>query len=252
MKILAIITSLRKKNTYGAVKKFEEAHQAYTDNCEYEYLFIKDLNFKQCRGCFLCISHGEDKCPLKDDRDLIIRKIESADCIILAGPNYSMNVNWLTKNMIDRFAYNLHRPMYFNKRFIMLITSGNYMGTKQALKALSVFPSGGKIIGKLVLYTAPELRDKKRLKQDRKFSKKINHIFKLLDKDYRHTPSLLYAFWFASFKAASEMYNKTLRADYEFYRDREYFIETELSIMQKFIIKRFTGLFKFMIRKGLM
>ena len=95
----------------------------------------------------------------------VIKKIESADSIILAGPNYSMNVNWLTKNLIDRFAYNLHRPMFFNKRFVLFITSGNYMGTKQALKALSVLPSGGKIIGELVFYTAPELSDKKRIKQ---------------------------------------------------------------------------------------
>jgi len=252
MKILVLISSLRKKNTYDAVKKIEEAHKKYAENCEYEYLLIKDLDFKQCRGCFLCISVGEEKCPLKDDRDLIIQKIESADCIILAGPNYAMNVNWLTKNLIDRFAYNLHRPMFFNKRFIMLITSGNYMGTKQALKSLSVFASGGQIIGKLVLYTAPELSVKKRLKQDRKFSKNINHIFKSLDKEYKHTPPFSYLFWFASFKASSEMYKKSLPADYEFYKDKEYFIETRLSLSQKLIIKSFTSLFKFMFRKGFM
>lgn len=183
---------------------------------------------------------------------MIIKKIESADCIILAGPNYAMNVNWLTKNLIDRFAYNLHRPMFFNKRFVLLITSGNYMGTKQALKALSVLPSGGKIIGKLVLHTAPELSEKKRLKQDRKFSKKINHIFKLLDREYKHTPSFLYLFWFASFKASSEIFKKTLPADYEFYKDKEYFVETRLSILQKLVIKSFTSLFKFMFKKGFM
>ncbi len=115
MKILAIIGSLRKKHTYEAVKRFEEAHNKHGENIDYEYLFIKDLNFRQCKGCFLCISKGEDKCPLKDDRDLIIQKIESSDCIILACPNYVMNVNGLTKNMIDRFAYNLHRPKYFDK-----------------------------------------------------------------------------------------------------------------------------------------
>jgi len=94
-----------------------------------------------------------------------------------------MNVNWLTKNLIDRFAYNLHRPMFFNKRFILLITSGHYMGTKQALKALSVLPSGGKLIGKLVLHTAPELSEKQILKQDRKFRKKTNQIFNFLIKN---------------------------------------------------------------------
>ena len=37
MKILALIGSLRKKNTYDAVKKIEEAHKQYAENCEYEY-----------------------------------------------------------------------------------------------------------------------------------------------------------------------------------------------------------------------
>lgn len=247
MKILAIISSLRKKNTYEAVKKIEEAHKKYAEDHEYEYLFIKDLNFKHCRGCFLCISKGEKYCPLKDDRDLIIQKIESADCILLACPNYSMNVNWLTKNLIDRFAYNLHRPMFFNKRFILLITSGNYMGTKQALKALSVLPSGGKIIGKLVLRTAPELSEKQRLKQDRKFNKKINCIFKILEKEYKHKPPFINLFWFAAFKASHDMYKETLPADYEFFKDKEYFVDTKLSPVQKIIIRSFTRLSKFVL-----
>ncbi len=248
MKILAVIGSLRKKNTYEAVKKFEEAHKKYPGNHEYEYLFIKDLNFKQCRGCFLCISKGESNCPLKDDRDLIIQKIESADCIIFASPNYSQNVNWLTKNLIDRFAYNLHRPMFFNKRFILLITSGNYMGTKPALQALSVLPSGGKIIGKLVLLTAPELGKKQRLKQEKKFRKKSDRIFKLIEKEHKQKTPFMNLFWFASFKALHDMNKKTLPADYEFYRDKEYFIDTELSLMQKIIIRNFTNFFRFIFK----
>jgi len=244
MKILAIIGSLRKKNTYGAVKKLEEAHKKYSEDTDYEYLFIKDLNFKKCSGCFLCISKGEDKCSLNDDRDMIIGKIESADCIVVAGPNSVMNVDWLTKNMIDRFAYNLHRPMYFNKRFIMLVTSGNYMGAKQAMKSLSVLASGGKIIGKLMLYTAPELSQEKLLKQDKAFLRKADKIFRNLDREYIHKPPFVNLFWFASFKALHDANKITLSADYEFYRDKEYFIDTQLSSVQKILINTFTALFR--------
>lgn len=243
MKVLAIIGSLRKKNTFEAVKMFEDAHKAQNESCEYEYLFLKDLNFNQCRGCFLCLSKGEGKCPFKDDRDLIIEKIESSDCIIFASPNYVMNVNWLTKNLIDRFAYNLHRPMYFNKRFVLLVTSGNYMGTKQALKALSVLPSGGKIIGELSLYTAPELSSISKLKQEKKFLRNANRVFKQLNKEYIHRPSFMYLLWFASFKSLHELNKKTLPADYEFYKDKEYFIDVKLSFIQKLIVRTFTKLF---------
>jgi len=244
MKILTIIGSLRKKNTFEAVKKLEEAHKKHSKSIDYEYLYIKDLNFKTCNGCFLCISKGEDKCPLKDDRDMIIQKIESADCIVIAGPNYVMNVNWLTKNLIDRFAYNLHRPMYFNKRFIMLVTSGNYMGAKQAMKALSVLASGGKIIGKLMLYTAPELSQEKLLKQERVFLRKAENIFRKLDKEYIHKPPFVNLLWFASFKALHNANKITLSADYEFYKDKEYFIDTQLSSIQKILIHAFTSLFR--------
>ncbi len=252
MKILAIIGSLRKKNTYNVIKKIEEYHKAYTKECEYEYLFLKDMDFQQCKGCFLCISKGESFCPLKDSRDIIVQKIESADSIILASPNYSMNVNWLTKNMIDRFAYNLHRPMYFNKRFFLLITTGNFMGAKQAMKALSVLPSGGKIIGKLIVDTAPEMSIKKRQKQEKKIINKSNQFFKIVDKDYSHYPPFVNLLWFAAFKATGEVCKETLPADYEYYKNRDYFIDVKLTMINKILIKFFTKTFKNMINLGIM
>ena len=252
MKILAIIGSLRKKNTYNVINKIEEYHKAYTDECEYEYLFLKDLDFKQCRGCFLCISKGERFCPLKDNRDLIIQKIESADCIILASPNYAMNVNWLTKNMIDRFAYNLHRPMYFNKRFFLLITTGSFMGAKQAMKALSVLPSGGKIIGKLIVDTAPEMSMKKRQKQEKKIINKSKQFVKIVDKNYTHFPPFVNLIWFAVFKASGEAFKRTLPADYEYYKNKDYFIDVKLTLIEKIMIKSFTKVFKSLINKGIM
>ena len=54
MNILVIIGSLRKKNTYDTVRKIEEYHKNYSD-FKYEYLFLKDINFKLCKGCFVCI-----------------------------------------------------------------------------------------------------------------------------------------------------------------------------------------------------
>ena len=120
MKILVIIGSPRKANTYHTVQQIEQFHKTIS-RCEYEYLFLKDINLCQCKGCFTCISHGEEYCPLKDDRDWISQKIASSDGVILAGPNYASNVSGLMKNCIDRFAYNLHRPKYFNQKFMIVI-----------------------------------------------------------------------------------------------------------------------------------
>ena len=37
----------------------------------------------------LCLNKGEELCPLKDDRDLLIDKMNNSDGIIFASPNYS-------------------------------------------------------------------------------------------------------------------------------------------------------------------
>ena len=101
---------------------------------------------------------------MKDDRDIIIEKIESSDGVILASPNHTMNVNWRMKNFIDRFSYLMHRPRYFNQRFMVLITSGSYRGIKEAMNALAPMASGGKVISKIGIMNSPGMNKKKQKK----------------------------------------------------------------------------------------
>lgn len=249
MKILVIIGSLRKKNTYETVRKIE-AYLKKDSEFKYEYLFLKDMDLKLCRGCHLCITHGEENCPLKDDRDLIINKIASSDGVILASPNYAMNVPWLMKNFIDRFAYTMHRPEFFNQNFMIVITSGSYMGTKQASKSLELMASGGKIITKMKVFNSPGMNEKKRLKQEKMIQKKAGIFYKRLSEKTAHRPSFAFLIWFSVFKASSKENKTHLPADYNFYKDKNYFIDTELNIFQKILVSVFTFLFKILIRKG--
>jgi len=250
MKILVIIGSVRKGNTYRTVKKIEEIHKEISD-CEYEYIFLKDLNFCLCKGCFTCISKGEQLCPLKDDRDIIIQKIESSDGVILASPNYVANVSWLMKNFIDRFAYTCHRPRYFNQKFMLLITSGSYMGVKNAMKAMSVLVSGGRIISRLGVFNSPGMNDNKIKVQDMKIIKSTEKFAKLLNKKESSKPPFSYLIWFSVFKASSKINKDGLPADFEYYKNKEYFTDYKLNIFQKLSIKLFTYFFSFMIKKGL-
>ena len=48
MKILVIMGSLRKANTYDTVQKIEQNHKKIS-NCEYEYIFLKDINLGLCK-----------------------------------------------------------------------------------------------------------------------------------------------------------------------------------------------------------
>ena len=249
MKILVILGSLRKGNTYHTVQAIEKLHKKI-DDCEYEYIFLKDLDFDLCKGCFTCIAKGEEYCPLKDDRDRVIQKIESSDGVILASPNYAANVSWLMKNFIDRFAYTCHRPKYFNRKFMLLVTSGSKMGAKNAIKALSVIVSGGEIISRLCVYNSPGMNVLKQKKQEIQIRKAAEKFAERLGKKKKTNPPFLYLIWFSVFKASSAINLKDLPADYDFYKNIEYFTDDKLNIFQKKIINIFTRFFRFMINKG--
>lgn len=128
MKILAIIGSPRSKgNTYRTVFRIEEKMKQQGE-VEFDYLFLKEANLKPCIGCNLCLLKGEDRCPLKDDRADIERRMHEADGVIFATPTYVLNVSALMKNFCDRFAYASHRPRFFKPA--MAVSTTGAMGAE--------------------------------------------------------------------------------------------------------------------------
>lgn len=99
--------------------------QSENSNCEYEYVFLKDLNLKLCTGCHICITKGEDFCPLKDDRDVIINKIEDSDGVILASPTFSMNVTCYQTGFVC-FLYGI-KGLTKRKRKVAMVRQKNIM-----------------------------------------------------------------------------------------------------------------------------
>jgi multimeric flavodoxin WrbA len=122
VKILVVMGSPRKGETYQVVRMVEDQMKVLGE-VEFDYLWLKDLNFKNCLGCHACIRFGEEKCPLRDDTALVEARMKAADGIILATPVYALNVSYLLKIVFDRFAYMWHRPRLFGK-FVMGISSG--------------------------------------------------------------------------------------------------------------------------------
>jgi multimeric flavodoxin WrbA len=188
---------------------------------------------------------------LKDDRDIIINKIESADGVILASPNHTMNVNWRMKNFIDRFSYLMHRPRFFNQRFMILITSGSYRGIKEAMKALVLMGSGGKVISKIGVANSPGMNNKKRKKQSKKLNKEAIKFIDNMNKPFVYKPSFGDLIWFSVFKAITKETEKESPADYEYYSKKEFFVKLDLSKRQRFILKMFQAFFSFLSRRGL-
>ncbi len=83
-----------------------------------------------CRGCKNCFRKGEEFCPLKDDRDVLIEKMMTSDGVVFATPNYSYQVSAIMKMFLDRLGFVFHRPRFFGKTFTSIVAQGIYGGSK--------------------------------------------------------------------------------------------------------------------------
>lgn len=241
MKVLAIMGSPRKKgNTFKAVERVKNTLVNMDEKLDFEFLFLADCRLEMCKGCFTCFAKGEDKCPLKDERDLIYSKMMEADGIIIAAPTYAMGVPALMKNFIDRFAYTLHRPCFFDKVFLAVSTVGGVMGVKQALTQLALLSAGAKKSLRLGVSMPPicmPMLEKKAAKQIRKNTKAFYYA---MSKEKRRLPGLADFAYFGAFKimSAFESYKEACPADYAYYKEADgYFYPIGAHAVRRFLGK---------------
>ncbi|MCX5997288.1 MAG: flavodoxin family protein, partial [Chloroflexi bacterium] len=96
-KVTAFIGSQTKRHTYQAVQEFEKNLKQYGE-IDFEYVTLSDYRLEFCRGCLQCFDKGEEYCTLRDDRDVLLGKMEQSDGVILATPNYAWHVSARMKN----------------------------------------------------------------------------------------------------------------------------------------------------------
>ena len=172
------------------------------------------------------------------------------DAVILASPNHTMNVNWLMKNFIDRLSYLMHRPRFFDQRFFILITSGSFPGIKKALKALSPMASGGKIVNRLGVMNSPGMNHSKIKKEEKKISAHARNFTAAMQKKHKFGVSFINMLWFSVFKATTKIQADKYPADFEYYKNKNFFVETQLRTYQRLTISVFTKFFQFLVKKG--
>jgi multimeric flavodoxin WrbA len=128
-KVTAFIGAPRKRTTYSAVLQFLKNLQSHGD-VEYEIVVLGNYRLGLCTGCQRCFCKGEEHCPLKDDRDVLIEKLMASDGVVFASPNYSFQVSALMKTFLDRLGFVFHRPRFFGKAFTSIVVQGIYGGGK--------------------------------------------------------------------------------------------------------------------------
>lgn len=154
-RVLVIMGSPRMGNTMRAAQAIEERMKELGE-VAFEYCMLKDADLARCRGCFVCFQKGEEHCPLHDDAPDIERRMHEADGVIFATPVYGMNVSGLFKTFVDRFSYIFHRPRFFDKKALLLTTTGA-LGEKEVLDYLDLVARiwGFEVAGRVGLITPP-------------------------------------------------------------------------------------------------
>ena len=122
IKITVIHGSMRVGNTYQLTQAALARISSHGD-VELTEFRVKDLNLPLCTSCHLCFDKGESACPHYSTMRPIAESIENADALVLSGVTYALHLNAATKNLIDHFAYYIHRPRLFDKQALVVVTT---------------------------------------------------------------------------------------------------------------------------------
>jgi multimeric flavodoxin WrbA len=135
VKVLAVVGSPRKENTYRLIEAAVTAIAA--KNVETELVHLADLDIKQCAGCSsFCEEKGE--CKIQDGMQELYPKLKEADGIIIGTPTYYWNVTGLVKAFVDRTLPLYHAESLKGKMGAAIAVSEEN-GQELALSAISSF-----------------------------------------------------------------------------------------------------------------
>ena|SRR6056297_1897689 len=239
MKILAVIGSPKGKGSGYEIARRIESQMKKQGEVEFDYLFLRDQNLKLCKGCFVCVTRGENLCPLKDDRTAIEGRIDAADGIVMASPCYVSNVSWLMKNFIDRMCYTNHRPRFFHQKMLLVSNAGS--GMEKTLETMRLaLGAGPEIVGELSFLSPPwPLSEKVQAKQRRLIARQAQRLYDAIEKDAPRNglpaaPSFSDYLRFRFFKKISVDVKDYLKADYHYYKDmQDYYFPAQVSLLKR-------------------
>lgn len=238
LKIVAICGSPHKGNTYAILKMLQQSNS----DINFKILMLSELNLQDCFGCYSCINTGEENCPLKDDRDLIIEEMKNADGIIFASPTYARAISALMKKFVERTSFISHRPMFFGKYAMALTTCAGFGGDLTCKYLNENFTqSGFSFVSSVVLMVATKSEtetDHNRMKAIHEYEK----LVKAIKSHEEFKPSLGQLVYFNIFKSISELNKVKGWADYKFYKDKkDFYYDIKIPLLKNKLAKWIAG-----------
>ncbi|WP_455645757.1 NAD(P)H-dependent oxidoreductase [Methanosphaera sp.] len=123
MNYLIINGSPRRENTWKVVERIKDTLSDNDTSHNFNEINLGDINLPQCTGCYNCFNNGEHTCPHHEIISPIVSAMKSCDGFIITSPVYALNVTGLVKNFIDHLAYFYHRPYFFKKKALIVVTT---------------------------------------------------------------------------------------------------------------------------------
>jgi multimeric flavodoxin WrbA len=222
--VTAFVASAHKGGaTYTAARRFLDDLESFGD-IHGEIVVLSDYDIGTCRGCKVCFERGEEHCPLKDDRDLLIEKMMDSDAVVFASPNYSFQVSAIMKIFLDRLGFLFHRPRFHGKTSTAIVVQGIYGGRK--VRKYLEFVAGGlgfNVVKGSCTRTLEPMTAKAQQKMDKVLAQQSRRFHAQLLRPAYRTPSLFGLMMFRMSRTSIKLMLDDSSRDYAYYRDQGWF-----------------------------
>lgn len=222
-KVVVFVGSARKGHSLAAAESLRD-HLAQLGAYETEIVVLGDHDVRLCRGCKVCFDKGEERCPFVDDRELLVAKIEGADGVVIATPNYAFHVSAHVKAFLDRIAYILHRPRFFGKTFTSIVAQGVFGGAK-IIKYLDMIAGamGFNTIKGACINTLEPMSAEAEAKGEKTIAALSKRFHAAMNKPAHPAPGLLALFMFRFSRTRVRLMLSDEFRDYTYYREQGWF-----------------------------
>lgn len=239
-KVVAFVGSARHGHTLMAAEDFMAHLEAYGD-VETEVVRLSDHRLGYCRGCKNCFGKGEEFCPLKDDRDTLIAKMDEADGVVFATPNFTFGMSGLMKSFLDRLGFVCHRPRFHGKAFTSIVVQGFY-GGNAIMKNLNFVAHaiGFETVKGSCSAALDPMTAKEAAKRDARLAAQAKRFHEALARDRMPKPSLIDVAVFRAGRAKVLAELGPGNRDFDYYAskgwfDSDYFYPTKVGALKRAI-----------------
>lgn len=254
MEFLIINGSPRQKNTWKIIERVKDTVNNLDESVTFSEINLIDENIPPCIGCYNCFNTGEHTCPHSNTIQPIVQKMISCDGLIITSPVYALNVTGLVKNFIDHLAYFYHRPYFFEKKAMVVVTTAG-SGNKKVAKYLDDTLEwwGFNQRYRLSFVHAHDVHGYLPLKTKEKIDKESIKFYSSIKENKLSSPSMKALFKYNVWRAMA--YNAHLPFDNKYWiennlLDSEYYSEVPCSFIKKLPIKIFYKLMLMFLSKN--